>query len=131
MGPVSEESPDHRAANCPWGHLAALPSSSPSGSLRRGLLSPTRFPTAGPRTGAGAPGRVRLNRWTKIGTQISIVAGLSALAAYLEGGTTMVASAAVNLAVAIGVAVGGRVGDSSRPAHALVLRSGPECLTVR
>ena len=31
-----------------------------------------------------------------------------------EGGTEMIASGAVNVAVAIGVAVGGRVGDSSR-----------------
>ncbi len=77
-----------------------------------GLLAPTRFPTAGSRTGAGAPGRVRLNKLVKFGAEFAVVFGLAALAAHLVGRTTMVAGVAVNIAVAIGVAVGGRVGDS-------------------
>lgn len=77
------------------------------------LLLRTRFPTAGSWTGAGALGRVRLNKWIKFGTQMFVVFGLAALAAHLEGSTAMIASSAVNLAVAIGVAVGGRVGSSS------------------
>jgi hypothetical protein len=56
---------------------------------------------------------VRLNKWIKSVTQIVVAFGLAALAAHLMGGTAMIASSAVNLAVAIGVAVGGRVGSSS------------------
>jgi hypothetical protein len=55
----------------------------------------------------------------RFGTLFVVVSGLAALAAYLEGGTTMVANGAVNVAVAIGVAVGGRVGDSSPAAQAV------------
>lgn len=86
------------------------------------LLLRTRFPTAGSPTGAGALGRVRLNKWIKLGTQISVVFGLAALAAHLEGSTAMIASSAVNLAAAIGVAVGGRVGSSSEGGGLWVLR---------
>ena len=102
--------------------MTVLLPSTAAGSLRSRAAVRYRFLTAGPQAGAGAPGRVRLDRLIKFGTQFAMLSGLAALAAYLEGGTEMIASGAVNVAGAIGVAVGGQVGDSSPQTQALTSR---------
>lgn len=57
--------------------------------------------------------RVRLDKIFKYLPPILVTLGLALLAAILKGGATMVADMSVNLAAAMGVAVGSRVEGST------------------
>lgn len=75
------------------------------------VLPCTRFPTSFGRLVHS--GRVRLQVIVRVGAMLAFAVALSLLAATLEGGSNMIADTAVNISVAIGVAVGGRVEGST------------------